>query len=130
MDTLSAKRERVDAARTDSERLAALNDLTAALYEYDSAEAVSVADKAIALADQIGDGTGRAWARHNRGWALSSMGRLDEALDDHLSARAQFEIDGDMTGVANCLMAIGDLYGDVGDNATALEYLDRARAPL
>jgi signal transduction histidine kinase len=130
MDTLSAIRGRVGSARDDKERLAALNELSAALYEYDSAEAVSVADDAIVLADRIGDGAGRAWARHNRGWALSSLGRLDEALDDHLSARAQFEIDGDMTGVANTLMAIGDLYGDVGDNATALEYLDRARAPL
>ena len=27
-------------------------------------------------------------------------------------------------------MAIGDLYGDVGDTSTALEYLDRAGAPL
>jgi signal transduction histidine kinase len=27
-------------------------------------------------------------------------------------------------------MAIGDLYGDVGDSATALEYLERAAAPL
>ncbi len=35
-----------------------------------------------------------------------------------------------MKGVANALMAIGDLYGDVGDTSTALEYLERARAPL
>ena len=27
-----------------------------------------------------------------------------------------------MSGVANALMAIGDLYGDVGDTSTALEY--------
>jgi signal transduction histidine kinase len=130
MDTLSAKRERVDAARTDAERVAALNELSASLYEFDSAEAVSVANEAMAIADTIGDRIGRAWALHNRGWALSSMGSLDEALDDHLSARAQFDLEGDMLGVANTLMAIGDLYGDVGDNATALEYLDRARAPL
>jgi tetratricopeptide (TPR) repeat protein len=130
MDTLSAKRGRVGAARDDAERLAALNELSASLYEFDSGEAIAVANEALAIADAMGDGLGRAWALHNRGWALSSMGRLDEALDDHLSARAQFEIEGDMLGVANSLMAIGDLYGDVGDNATALEYLDRARAPL
>jgi len=130
MDTLSMKRGRVDAARTDVARVAALNELSAALYEYDSVEAVSVADEAIAIADRLGDRLSRAWALHNRGWAFSAMGRLDAALDDHLSARAQFEIEGDMLGVGNCLMAIGDLYGDVGDNSTALEYLDRARAPL
>ncbi len=130
MDTLSVKRGRVQHAATDAEQLEALNELCAALYEYDSNEAVAVAAEAIALADSTGNGLARAWALHNRGWALSSLGRLDEALDDQLSARAQFELEGDMLGVANALMAIGDLYGDVGDNNTALEYLDRARAPL
>ena len=124
------KRRRVQEAQLDTERLAALNELSAALYEYDSAESVSVADATIALADTVGDGTARAWAFHHKGWALSSMGRLDDALDAQLSARAQFELEGDMGGVANSLMAIGDLYGDVGDTSTALEYLDRARAPL
>ncbi|MGH8948024.1 MAG: histidine kinase dimerization/phospho-acceptor domain-containing protein, partial [Acidimicrobiia bacterium] len=92
--------------------------------------AVAVADRAIALADSLGHGASRAWALHHKGWALSSMGRLDDALDAQLSARAQFELEGNMSGVANALMAIGDLYGDVGDTSTALEYLDRARAPL
>jgi signal transduction histidine kinase len=124
------KRRRVLEAQHDTERLAALNELSAALYEYDSAEAVTVADSAIALADSVGDGAARAWALHHKGWALSSMGRLDDALDSQLSARAQFELEGNMSGVANALMAIGDLYGDVGDTSTALEYLDRARAPL
>ena len=124
------KRRRVQEAQQETERLAALNELSAALYEYDSAEAVMVADVAIALADVLGDGAARAWALHHKGWALSSMGRLDDALDSQLSARAQFELEGDMGGVANSLMAIGDLYGDVGDTSTALEYLDRARAPL
>jgi signal transduction histidine kinase len=130
MDSLSMKRARVDQATNDAERLAALNDLSSALYEFDSAEAIDVADVAIALATALGDGSARAWALHHRGWALSSMGRLDEALDSQLSARAQFELEGDMGGIANALMAIGDLYGDVGDTTTALEYLDRARAPL
>jgi signal transduction histidine kinase len=91
---------------------------------------VGVANESIRLAESTGDALGRAWALHNRGWAFSSLGRLDEALDDQLSARAQFELGNDMKGVANALMAIGDLYGDVGDTSTALEYLDRARAPL
>ena len=130
MDSLSIKRRRVQEAQNDKERLAALNELSAALYEYDSAEAVAVAETAIALADAVGDGAARAWALHHKGWALSSMGRLDDALDSQLSARAQFELEGSMSGVANALMAIGDLYGDVGDTSTALEYLERARAPL
>jgi len=130
MDTLATKRRRVDAALSDVERLAALNELSAALYEYDSNEAVEVADEALRLAREWGNSLGQAWAMHNRGWAYSSLGRLDEALDDQLSARAHFELEGDMKGVANALMAIGDLYGDVGDSATALEYLERAAAPL
>ena len=130
MDTLATKRGRVDAAHDDRERLAALNDLCAALYEYDSNEAVEVANEALRLAKETGDTLGQAWAMHNRGWAFSSLGRLDEALDDQLSARAHFELEGNMQGVANALMAIGDLYGDVGDSATALEYLERAAAPL
>ena len=130
MDALSIKRTRVDEAADDAERVAALNELSSALYEYDCTEAVHVADEAIALATALGDGKARGWALHHRGWALSSMGRLDEALDSQLSARAQFELEGDLGGVANALMAIGDLYGDVGDTTTALEYLDRARAPL
>ena len=130
MDTLATKRGRVDAAQNDRERLLALNELCAALYEYDSNEAVEVANEALRLARAIGDALGQAWAMHNRGWAYSSLGRLDEALDDQLSARAHFELEGDMQGVANALMAIGDLYGDVGDTATALEYLERAAAPL
>ncbi|HLF59696.1 MAG TPA: tetratricopeptide repeat-containing sensor histidine kinase [Acidimicrobiia bacterium] len=130
MDSLADKRGQVDAARNDRERLAALIVLSAALYEFDSNEAVEVANEALVLAQANGDALNRAWALHNRGWAFSSLGRLDEALDDQLSARAQFELEGDMSGVANALMAIGDLYGDVGDNSTALEYLERARAPL
>jgi signal transduction histidine kinase len=130
MDAISVKRGRVESAASPGARLDALNELCSALYEYDSNEAVKVAEEAIALADATGNGPARAWAFHNRGWALSSLGRLDEALDDQLCARAQFELEGDMLGVANSLMAIGDLYGDVGDNTTALEYLDRARAPL
>lgn len=130
MDTLATKRRRVDVALSDAERLAALNELCAALYEYDSNEAVEVADEALRLARETGNSLGQAWAMHNRGWAYSSLGRLDEALDDQLSARAHFELEGDMKGVANALMAIGDLYGDVGDSATALEYLERAAAPL
>ena len=55
-----------------------------------------MADDAIALADAVGDGAGQAWALHNRGWALSSLGRLDDALDDQLSARAHFELEGNM----------------------------------
>ncbi len=130
MDTLSVKRGRVESASSEDEYLDALNELSAALYEYDSNEAIAVADKAIALAVATGKRLARAWAFHSRGWALSSLGRLDEALDDQLCARAQFELEGDMLGVANSLMAVGDLYGDVGDSITALEYLDRARAPL
>ena len=130
MDTLATKRGRVAAAQNQGERLAALNDLAAALYDYDSNEAVEVANEALLLAQATDDALGRAWAMHNRGWALSSLGRLDEALDDQLSARAHFELEGNMQGVANALMAIGDLYGDVGDSATALEYLGRAAAPL
>jgi signal transduction histidine kinase len=130
MDTLATKRRRVADARNDRDRVDALNDLCAALYEFDSNEAVSVANESIQLAESTGNALGRAWALHNRGWAYSSLGRLDEALDDQLSARAQFELGNDMKGVANALMAIGDLYGDVGDTSTALEYLDRARAPL
>jgi signal transduction histidine kinase len=130
MDTLATKRGRVNAALNDRERLAALNELCAALYEYDSNEAVDVANEALRLARATGDALGQAWAMHNRGWAYSSLGRLDEALDDQLSARAHFELEGNMQGVANALMAIGDLYGDVGDSATALEYLERAAAPL
>ena len=130
MDTLSMKRDRLESAESDIDRLHAMNELCAALYQYDSSEAVTVADQAVALAESVKDGLARAWALHHRGWALSSMGQLDRALDDQLSARAQFELEGDMVGVANTLMAIGDLYGDVGDTSTALEYLDRARAPL
>ena len=130
MDTLATKRTRVDDALTDRDRVEALNELCAALYEFDSNEAVAVANESVRLAESIGDALGRAWALHNRGWAFSSLGRLDEALDDQLSARAQFELANDMKGVANALMAIGDLYGDVGDTSTALEYLERARAPL
>lgn len=130
MDTLATRRERVDAAASDRDRLQALTDLSAALYEFDSNEAVSVANEAMTIAVVLGDNGAKAWALHNRGWAYSSLGLFDEALEDQLSARAQFELAGDMTGVANALMAIGDLYGDVGDTSTALEYLERARAPL
>ncbi len=130
MDNLATKRARVDDALTDHDRVEALNELCSALYEFDSNEAVAVAEQSIQLAEATGDALGRAWALHNRGWAYSSLGRLDEALDDQLSARAQFELANDMKGVANSLMAIGDLYGDVGDTSTALEYLERARAPL
>jgi signal transduction histidine kinase len=130
METLAMKRERVGAALVPSERLAALLALSAALYEFDSSQAIEAAEEALEVAVSTGDTGGRAWALHNRGWAYSSMGRIEEALEDQLSARAQFELEGDMLGVANSLMAIGDLYGDAGDTSTALEYLERARAPL
>ena len=69
-------------------------------------------------------------ARHNRAWALSELGRLDEALTEQMAVLAEFEEGGHDRGIGHTLMAIGDLHGAAGDTSTALEYLERAFGPL
>lgn len=130
MDTVAATRERVLAAASDQERLEALIQLASSLFEYDATEAVQVADEAIALGRALSDRLAVAWARHNRAWALSELGRLDEALTEQMAVLAEFEECGNDRGIGHTLMAIGDLHGAAGDISTALEYLERAFAPL
>lgn len=130
MDTLAATRQRVDEAASDTDRLAALADLASALFEYDAAEAVSVADQAMELAERLGDHTARTWARHNRAWAMGALGRLDEALGEQLAVLETFENHGDTRGIAHALLAIGDIHNDAGDTSTGLEYLERAMEPM
>ena len=130
MDTVAATREQVLAAASDKERLEALVQLASSLYEYDASEAVQVADEAIKLGHAQADWLAVAWARLHRSWALSSMGRPDEALTEQMAVLAEFEQYGDKRGIGHTLMAIGDLHGEAGDTSTALEYLDRASGPL
>ncbi|HEX9856282.1 MAG TPA: tetratricopeptide repeat-containing sensor histidine kinase [Acidimicrobiia bacterium] len=130
MDTLATARAAVDAASDEAGRQRALTALAASLFEYDSLEAVAVAEEAIELARRLGDSDGMAWARHNRAWALGSLGRLSESLVEQLAVLEHFEATGDPVGTANALMAIGDIYSDAGDTATALDYLERAVAPM
>ena len=130
MDTVAATRERVLAAASDQERLEALIQLASSLFEYDASEAVQVADEAIVLGRALSDWLAVAWARHNRAWALSELGRLDEALTEQMAVLAEFEEYGHDRGIGHTLMAIGDLHGAAGDTSTALEYLERAFGPL
>jgi signal transduction histidine kinase len=130
MDTVAATRERVLAAASDGERLEALVQLASSLFEYDASEAVQVADEAISLGRAQSDWLAVAWARLHRSWALSSLGRPDEALTEQMAVLADFEQCGDKRGIGHALMAIGDLHGEAGDTSTALEYLDRASGPL
>jgi signal transduction histidine kinase len=130
MDTVAATRESVLAAASDQERLEALVQLASSLFEYDAGEAVQVADEAIALGRAQSDWLAVAWARLHRSWALSSLGRPDEALTEQMAVLAEFEQHGDKRGIGHALMAIGDLHGEAGDISTALEYLDRASGPL
>jgi signal transduction histidine kinase len=127
IDALTTARERVDRASDESERQRALIDLASALYEHDAADAIRVAEEAMELAARRGDDLAHAWARHHHAWGLSALGRLDEALAAQLDVFDEFERLGEGTGAAHALMAIGDIYGDAGDTATSLEYLERAR---
>lgn len=130
MQTVAEARRNVVDARSDSELQRALTELAAALFEVDADESVRVAERSIAVAEKLGDSLAVAWARHNRGWALNSLGRLEEALADQIAALSQFEIKRDFRGVANTLLAIGDIHGEAGDTSTALEYFDRAAEPM
>ncbi|MEX0698157.1 MAG: hypothetical protein WD354_00355, partial [Acidimicrobiia bacterium] len=127
---MAATRERVLAAQSEEDRLEGLIQLASALYEFDASEAVSIADEAISLAEVRSDRLSIAWARHHRAWALSSLGRLDEALTEQMEVLAEFERHSDVRGVGHALMAIGDLHGDAGDTSTALDYLERAFGPM
>ncbi len=127
---MAATRERVLAAGSDQDRLEGLIQLASALYEYDATEAVKIADEAILLAESRSDRLSMAWARHHRAWALSSLGRLDEALTEQMEVLAEFEKHVEVRGIGHTLMAIGDLHGDAGDTSTALDYLERASVSL
>jgi signal transduction histidine kinase len=126
MNNLEATRRRVVEARSDTDRQAALVSLSSALYEYDAAEAVTVAEEAIELAIFLNDAVGAAWARHNRAWAFAASGRMEDALAEQLEVLAVFEELQDERGIAHTLMSVGDIHSDSGDTATALEYLERA----
>lgn len=130
MDTLAVTRRRVDEAGSEAERLSALQSLASALFEYDAEEAVAVADEAIALAERLGDDVARTWARHNRAWALSALGHLDEALSEQMAVLEEFENRADAGGIAHALIAVGDIHNDAGDVSTGLEYLERAIEPM
>ena len=130
MQTVAQARGKVEAARSDSELQPALTELASALFEADAEEAVVVAGRSVALAQKLGDQLALAWALNNRGWALSSLGRLDEALTNQLAALDLFEARRDERGIAHSLLAIGDIHGEAGDTASALEFLDRAAGPM
>lgn len=52
------------------------------------------------------------------------------ALADQLAALGEFELRAEDRGIANTLLAIGDIHGEAGDTSTALEYFDRAAEPM
>ena len=130
MQPVAKARARVEEARSPSELQAALTELASALYEADAEESLETASRSLALAAELGDPLACAWALHNRGWALNSLGRLDEALADQLAALDEFESKRDDRGTAHALIAIGDIHGEAGDTASALEYFDRAGEPM
>lgn len=128
MGALDSARARIHSAGTDAERLHALNELSAILYESDCLEALAVADAALELAERSADDVGAGWALHNRGWALVMLGETDPAMNAQLRALRLFEAAGDRRGLAHALLAIGDIHGDAGDTVVALDYLERGRA--
>ena len=89
------------------------------------AEALTELDEAIRLADLAGFAAFRALALSNRGQALLSMGRLDEAISDLESARAVYQRM-ESRLVAYPLGHLGEVYRERGDMALARANFEEA----
>ncbi|MFP5332301.1 MAG: BTAD domain-containing putative transcriptional regulator [Acidimicrobiia bacterium] len=101
------------------------------MEEGDFREALDELDHALALADVAGLSTLRALALSNRGTVLYSMGRLEEALQNHEEARAMFDSSGSRL-VSYALNGLAEVRRTRGERSAAealyTEAIGKARA--
>lgn len=66
--------------------------------------------RCLAIQEQLGDEYGMATSLHNRAMALTELGRFREALDDFQRESEIFRSTGDLEGLADAYISIGDLW--------------------
>ncbi|HXW76852.1 MAG TPA: adenylate/guanylate cyclase domain-containing protein [Candidatus Eremiobacteraceae bacterium] len=89
-------------------------------------QAEEAAQRALALYESMGDARGVARALRHVAFALSQMGRLDEATDALERALAAMRELGDRPGTATCLAVHAVILTDRGDIAAARESFAKA----
>lgn len=110
---------------TPTEEIDQLNLRANLLYREKSAEAQSLAEKACALAQQIGYRHGHLQGLVNHGRALTLQGAYQDALPLFMQALALADEDGQQRWVAECLQDIARAHFTLADYDTALQYWSR-----
>ncbi len=80
---------------------------------------VQAADRAIKAADELGERELGAYARLNKGWALVTLSKLDEAKTVLEEALRIFSTEGNRNGTSRALLDLGTLLEQKGDYENA-----------
>jgi len=92
----------------------------------DFAREVQAADRAIKAADELGERELGAYARLNKGWALVTLSKLDEAKTVLEEALRMFSIEGNRNGTSRALLDLGTLLEQKGDYENARKMYEDA----
>ena len=87
---------------------------------------VRAADRAILAADELGERGLGAYARLAKGWALVTLGKLDEAKTSLDEALRMFGAEGDRNGTARAVLDLGTLLEQKGDYDNARKMYEDA----
>lgn len=109
----------------DSARVLLLNDIARKLYTTDPSRGVVYADKAIKLAEKLGDNRLLAGAYSAKGTNKMALAEYAPALDYYQKALAINERIGNRQGVANNYNNIGLVYYYIFDYPKALGYYQK-----
>ena len=108
--------------KADTTTVNALLDESKSLIGSDSAKAISLAQKARKMAEEIDFPKGEAYALKNMGMVYYLKGKYEETLNYWNQSLQVFEKAEDNVGIANMLSNIGAVYFNQGADAKALEY--------
>ncbi|MEO8549547.1 MAG: tetratricopeptide repeat protein [Kofleriaceae bacterium] len=84
------------------------------------------ADRAILAADELGERGLGAYARLSKGWALVTLGKLDEAKTSLEEALRMFGAEGDRNGTARAVLDLGTMLEQKGDYDNARKMYEDA----
>jgi tetratricopeptide (TPR) repeat protein/DNA-binding SARP family transcriptional activator len=99
-----------------------------ALLRGDSAEALTLYRRALALAERVDDLAGLCWLHCRIGQTLRIAEQVDDALAHLRQARATARRLGERAAEAASLAEIGGIHRDLGDCSAALAYCEEALA--
>ncbi len=107
-------------------RIDELNDEAGSLILSQPERALSLAESALAKAEEQGYAEGMAQARLNVGWCEFYLTRMTPAVDSYQKALEDFQALGDELGTMKSLHALGLAYQEMGRYERAMDYYARS----